>query len=80
MPPSRMMPPIVKAFTGLCRGIVMKRELLLMTACFAPGRTTWNPAFSNARIVIDARELGHRSDRDFDLSDLVPLERLFNGG
>ena len=29
--------------------------------------------------VVDARQLGHRSDGNFDLSNLVLLQRLLNG-
>src|SRR3989442_4618788 len=47
-PASRTMPPIVYAFTGLCRGIVRMRTPSVITMCF-PCRTTPNPAFSSAR-------------------------------
>jgi hypothetical protein len=47
-PASRMMPPIVKAFTGLCLGIVRNRTPSVMTACLPPCRAARNPAFSSA--------------------------------
>jgi hypothetical protein len=49
-PASLTIPPMVIAFTGLCRGIVMKRVPSLITMCL-PWRRTLKPAFSNALIA-----------------------------
>ena len=46
-PASRTMPPIVKALTGLWRGIVRMRASSVMTTCL-PWRSTRKPAFSRA--------------------------------
>ena len=46
-PASRAMPPIVKAFTGLWRGIVTIRTPSDITACL-PWRTMRKPTFSKA--------------------------------
>ncbi len=47
-PASRTMPPMVNAFTGLCRGIVMIRTPSVITMCL-PCRATRKPAFCRAR-------------------------------
>jgi hypothetical protein len=51
-----------------------------LTACGSAVRAWRSTAAAGQALqVIDAWQLGHRSDRDFDLSNLVLLERLFNG-
>jgi hypothetical protein len=47
-PASCTIPPIVKAWIGLCRGIVTWRVPSLITICL-PWRMIVNPAFSRAR-------------------------------
>lgn len=47
-----------------------------MTACLEPGRDAETGLLQcpDGFQVVDARQLGHRSDGDFDLSDLVLLQ------
>ena len=48
-PASLAIPRIVKALTGLLRGMVRKRPPSDITTCFLPSRTIRNPALRSAR-------------------------------
>jgi hypothetical protein len=70
-PASFAIPPIVSAFTGLCRGMVMKCVPSLMTMCLLC-RTILNPAF--------ARNFGHRLDRNFHFTHVGATDAFSHGG
>ena len=63
IPASRIIPPIVYAFTGSCRGIVRITSPLDITICFAPSRVTRNPAFSNALTALRCATPGNFGKR-----------------
>ena len=78
-PASRIMPPMVKAFTGLWRGIVRMRRPSVITTCLSC-RSIRNPTFSKAR-TLEGEEFPQacRLTRCyFHLADILPARKLLD--
>src|SRR5436190_23636496 len=74
------MPPIVKAFTGLWRGIVTIRTPSDITMCL-PWRKMRKPAFSRARTASRWLTPGifGTLHRDLHFTDILALDKIIDG-
>lgn len=76
------MPPIVYAFTGLWRGMVRMRTPSVITIVLPLSHDSESRFLKRPHRVqvVDARDLRHRSARDFNFSDRGTPEQILACG